>query len=153
MAGRPKKPTKLKILEGTYREDRANKNEATPDPGIPEMPEHLSEGAKEEWEKMSVLLCEDGLISPIDKACLSMYCSAWDRVARYEKIVAKDGELKETKNGNEILNPAMWVLNKAQDQLNKYYNEIGACAAARGKVTALKVGKGTNKFTKYKKKT
>lgn len=138
MAGRKKKPTNLKILQGTFRADRANKNEPMPDPCIPEAPDHLSKDALIEWGRITNELKKLGLITNVDMVALSIYCQTWGRVIKYEKIVNEKGELYKTSNGNIQLSPAMWVLNKAIEQSHKFLSEFGLSPASRAKVTAIK---------------
>ena len=139
MAGRKRVPTRLKILQGTYREDRAIKNEIFPDPNIPEAPDFLSEDALIEWGRITVQLSKLNLLTEVDRAALSLYCQAWGRIVKYEKVVAEKGELYITKkNKNVQLSPAMWVINKAYEQVYKFLSEFGMSPAARAKVTSNK---------------
>ncbi len=149
MGGRKRKPTKLKVLEGTFRDDRANKNEPMPDNSIPEAPKHLSKDGRIEWDRISLLLFNLGLLSDIDRGLLALYCQAWGRVVKYEKIVAKEGELIKTEKGNIILSPNMWVINKAMEQCHKYLTEFGMSPASRAKVTANKNKKKNDKWEKF----
>ena len=89
MSGRKKLPTNIHMLKGTFRADRANPNEPTPDPHVPDAPDHLSTDALIEWERISHQLSKLGLITEIDMAALAMYCQAWGRLVKYEKIVAE----------------------------------------------------------------
>lgn len=138
MAGRKKTPTKLKVLQGTFRKDRANENEPMPEIKIPNPPDHLSDVALKEWKDISEYLYGLGLLSGIDRSMLAMYCQAYSRWVKYENVVAEKGELIKTANGNVILSPAMWVVNKAMDQCHKYLTEFGCSPASRAKVTAIK---------------
>ena len=150
MAGRKKLPTQLKLLKGTQRAGRLNPNEPMPDIGIPEPPEFLSEAGLIEWNRISKQLVDLGLLSKIDMAALAIYCQAWGRVVKYEKIIAGKGELYKTSNGNIILSPAMWVLNKAYEQVYKFAGEFGMSPAKRASVTATKVkDKKKDKFKEF----
>ena len=151
MAGRKKIPTKLKILKGTQRADRFNPNEPMPDPNIPEAPDHLSKDALIEWGRISNHLAKLGLLSDLDMAALAMYCQAWDRIVKYEKIVEKSSELH--KSGENItLSPAMWVINKAYDQCYKLLTEFGMSPASRAKVSAKEQKKEADPWAKFSAK-
>ena len=152
MPGRKRKPTNLHILKGTYREDRANPDEPKPELKIPTPPEHLSEYALEEWNRMTVELSSLGLLTEIDRTELAMYCQAWGRVVKYEKIVAEKGELHKTTSGNIILSPAMWVINKAMEQCHKYLTEFGMTPASRTKVSVKKVKKDADPWAEFGEK-
>ncbi len=57
------KPTQLKILQGTYRPDRANGSEVFPDaPAHLTAPDHLSKGAAlDKWSELAPILSRNGL--------------------------------------------------------------------------------------------
>ena len=149
MAGRKKIPTKLKMIKGTFRKERENKNEPFPDDNIPEPPDFLSEEALAEWNRITPELYANGLITNLDRALLAMYCQAWARVVEYEKIVANGLELYETEKGGKQMSPAMWVLNKAKEQVYKYATEFGMSAQSRSKVTANKSKKKKDPWEKF----
>ena len=91
----PRKPTKLKLLEGTYREDRHGKieDEPQPDTEIPDCPLELSLVAKKEWMRITPLLEELGLIAQINRTSLAQYCSAYARWIKAEQMLIKHGEV------------------------------------------------------------
>ena len=135
MPGRKKIPTKIHMLKGTDRADRRNPNEPDPDVCIPEAPAFLSDEALEEWNRISVELEKLGLLTELDRTELAMYCQAYGRLVKYEKIVAEKGELYKTQNGNVQLSPAMWVINKAMEQCHKFLTEFGMTPSSRAKVS------------------
>lgn len=141
MPGRKKVPTKLHVLRGTDRADRRNVNEPKPETCIPDPPTFLSADALEEWKRITVELDRLGLLSELDRTELAMYCQAYGRLVKYERIVAEKGELYKTNNGNIQLSPAMWVINKAMEQCHKFLTEFGMTPASRAKVAADKVKK------------
>lgn len=138
MAGRKRLPTKLKLLKGTQRVDRLNPDEPDPDNCIPDAPNYLSKEALIEWGRVSHELNNLGLLSNIDRAALAMYCQAWGRVVKYEKVIAEKGELYKTSNGNIQTSPAMWIVNKAMEQCHKFMTEFGMTPSSRSKVSAKK---------------
>lgn len=138
MAGRKRLPTKLKILKGTQRVDRLNPSEPDPANHIPDAPDFLSKDALIEWGRISHELNNLGLLSEIDRAALAIYCQAWGRVVKYEKVIAEKGELYKTPNGSIQTSPALWVVNKAIEQCHKFLTEFGMSPASRSKVSAKK---------------
>lgn len=137
MTGKPL-PTKLKVLRGTARKNRINKDEPDPTPEIPEAPEHLSDEALKEWHRITKELDKVGLISQLDRTELAMYCQAYGRWVKYEKIVAETGELYESEKGGLQQSPAMWVVNRAMEQCHKFLSEFGMTPSSRSKVSATK---------------
>lgn len=154
MAGRKPLPTKLKVLKGTLNVTRTNKDEPDPTPEIPEPPEHLNEEALKEWDRITKELDKVGLISQLDRTELAMYCQAYSRWVKYEKIVAESSELYESEKGGLQLSPAMWVVNRAMEQCHKFLSEFGMTPSSRSKVSATKKKVGTHdEWDKFVTKT
>jgi len=65
---RPRKPKQLKIVQGTYRKDRANPHEPKPQPRIPSCPWELCDTAKKEWRRLAPELHQLGLLTALDRA-------------------------------------------------------------------------------------
>ena len=149
MAGRKTKPTKIKVIQGTFRKDRENKNEPTPETHIPEAPDHLSKEALVEWGRMSQELYNLGLISNVSRGALAIYCQAWARMVKYEKIIVEKGELYKTPNGSIQTSPAMWIVNKCVEQCHKMMVEFGMTPASAAKVTSIKTKKKEDPWTEY----
>jgi len=144
MLGRKKIPTKLKMIKGTHRKERDVVKEAFPDSNIPKPPKHLSKDALKEWNRVTVELRANGLITNLDRSLIAMYCQSWARLKKYEKIIAEKGELIKTPNGGINMSPAMWVLNKAADQVYKYASAFGMSPESRTKATTTKAKKKDN---------
>ena len=72
MAGPPKKPTKLRILEGNPSKRPLPKNEPEPDPTMPECPDWLMDDAKEEWNRVAPELHRIGLRTVGDVAACEL---------------------------------------------------------------------------------
>jgi P27 family predicted phage terminase small subunit len=75
--GQNRKPTVMKILEGTYRADRAPSNEPKPEVVLipPPMPDGLNEYGQQEWEKMTLELTKIKMLTTIDTSQLAAYCN------------------------------------------------------------------------------
>ena len=97
--GHNRKPTVMKVLEGTFRQDRAVANEPQPEKVIipPPMPEGLNEYGQREWEKMTLELSKLGLLTTMDTSQLAAYCNEignyWEcEFQRREVIVRQDSD-------------------------------------------------------------
>ena len=84
--GRKPTPTNLKILKGNPGKRPLPKDEPIPRPIMPEPPNHLCEVAKQEWEKICPGLYTAGILTEIDKAIVSAYCTSY---AIWEKSVSE----------------------------------------------------------------
>jgi len=134
MRGRKPRPTKVKILEGEKNKNRINKREPQPSELETTPPKHLSPEAKNEWKRIYPELQRMGLMACVDRAALAAYCQAYGRWVKYEKIVADKGELYQTQSGNIITSPALWVANKALEQMHKFLTEFGLTPASRSRI-------------------
>lgn len=131
------KPTHLKVVEGTYRKDRAPKNEAMPEPAVPDCPEWLDEEARTEWERICAELARLGLVSNMDRGGLALVCQAWSDFRAATELVQASGTLATTSNGNIIQHPAVGMKNKAAQLYLKACSEFGMTPAARTRVEAM----------------
>ena len=139
MPGPSKKPTKLKLLEGTARADRRLKNEVDPPVGMPESPAHVTGTARAEWDRMSQYLFNLGLLSECDMAALAAYCVAYGRWADAESMLNQSPSLiVETQQGNIIQSPLVGVANTAMKLMLKSATEFGMTPAARTRVAVQK---------------
>ena len=85
LRGNPSKLPLGSLLDDTVR----------PAVSIPTCPPHLGPDAREEWDRITVHLEKLGLITDIDRAALSAYCSAWgDYVWAERRIAELNGETK-----------------------------------------------------------
>jgi len=79
MAGRRPKPTALKIIKGTARKSRLNKNEPKPEviSSNTRCPEWMNPEGKKEWKRMAGKLREVGLLTNCDITAFTMLCQMW----------------------------------------------------------------------------
>lgn len=137
----PRKPTNLKIIEGTFRKDRAVQREANPEADVPPVPEHLSDEAKAEWERVSKELCSLGLLARIDRAALAAYCECWaDWVEASRMCSTEDGrdrKVIKTAAGNFVENPYFSIKKRTAELMHKFAVEFGMTPAARTGINVL----------------
>jgi len=134
----PKKPTALKMLQGTDRTDRKNNDEPFPDIVIPKKPAHLSTAAGKEWRRITPILQKQGLISEMDMVCLSMYCTLWGDHVKAENMLRKNGMVIETPNGSMQISPWVSISKHAMLAAHKMLTEFGLSPASRTKVSVPK---------------
>ena len=136
MAGRRKKPTKLKILQGNPGKRPLNPDEPTPETGIPSPPDFLNADALQEWGRMSEKLYSLGMISKIDRALFAAYCQSFGKWAEAERLLRDKGPLMKTSNGNIIQSPLVGIANKAMKEMRDSASLMGIPATMRSKVSA-----------------
>lgn len=146
MAGRPRKPTALKIRDGEKNKNRINRNEPKPEVSRPTCPQHLSGAAKYEWRRIAPELEKLGLLSQIDRAALAAYCSAYGRWVEAENQLKKlalmspqtKGLLYKTPNDNLIINPLVRISKDSLEFMHRYLVEFGMTPASRTRITTAK---------------
>jgi P27 family predicted phage terminase small subunit len=145
MKGRKPKPTKLKVIQGTFRKDRANPDEPTPETHIPSPPDFLNADALQEWGRMSEKLYQLGMLAEIDRGIFAAYCQAFGRWAEAERAIKEKGLFIKTSNGNIIQSPAVGMANKAMKEMRDAASLMGIPATMRSKVHPLEGKKQTKK--------
>lgn len=147
---RPKKPTRLKKLQGTAQKCRLNKNEPEPEIKIPDPPDFLDSAALEEWNRVTPILKRLGLISELDSMELAAYCQCFSRWRTAEQKLLELGLTETTSNGNNIQSPYVGIANTAMKQMHQFLCQFGMTPASRSGVTAAKA-EPQHKLAKFKR--
>lgn len=136
MPGPAPKPLPLKLVDGTYRADRAPGRMVHPRVEIPDPPKRLRAVALKEWKRITPQLQQLGLIALIDRQQLVIYC---DAVADYEEARAEidaTGYLQSTPTGYQALSGAAVKARQAASIIEKFGALFGMTPAARARVVA-----------------
>lgn len=136
MAGRKPTPTAAKILRGTFRSDRANPDEPTPDPRLLPPPAHLSAAAKREYWRLGKQLLAQRIVTELDRNVLALYCVAWVRAAEATAKLAEYGEVTVTPQGFPVQSPYLQIYNKCVEQMAKLGASLGLEPSARSRIHA-----------------
>lgn len=105
---------------------------------IPDVPTHLTPGAKKEWKRITVELEKLGLIAKIDRAALGVYCQAFDRWATAERELKKrgiEGLIYTMPSGYEQTSVWFQISNRSVEIMHKFLAEFGMTPSARSRVT------------------
>lgn len=138
MGKRGPKPTPKSILKlrGSWRAGLGGEGPQFA-PGAPDCPEHVQGAAREEWERVTPLLEQAGLLATVDRAALAAYCVTWARWAEAEAMVAKSGTVLKSPDGGLCLNPYLRVADKALEQMQRLLAEFGLSPSSRARVSPL----------------
>lgn len=128
------KPTNMKLLQGTYRADRASSNEPAPPPAVPSCPSFLKGEARREWKRISKDLATLGLLTRIDRAALAGYCTAWETYVESDKEVRLNGRTTTTDKGNLVQHPELANRNRALEMMKAFLAEFGMTPASRTRI-------------------
>lgn len=152
----PRKPTILKIVAGNPGGRPLNAREPMPERGIPSVPDHLSDDAKVEWDRVATALDRMGVLTQMDRAALAAYCQAYGdwveaegQLRKYGKVVkspvkttvrrVKGEEVTETGGGYPIQSPFLAIRNRALETMHRFLIEFGMTPASRSRITALPI--------------
>jgi len=134
----------LKIVQGTHRPTRDNKQAPTVASEIPEMPKGLSTRAKNYWKDLTELLHSMGVITLADQAALEMLCetySEWKSLCSDIRTVRKGKSTYTTvtEEGSEMIRPLPEFSQRADAarRFQSVLSEFGLTPAARNKVKAI----------------
>ena len=134
--GRPPKSTAVKIAEGNPGKRRLNTNEPTPERGIPPKPTALGAVASKEWDRITPMLFELGLLTAVDGAALAAYCANFQRWHEAETLIKASGLVIEAERG-PVRNPAVGIANESMAQMHKFLVEFGLTPASRIRLIAI----------------
>lgn len=146
MAGRPRKPTAQKILEGTIRADRVKENEMMPSviTYAPSPPKFLSKGAKLEWKLVCNELISLGMLSGVDLALLAAYCQEMSVYVEACTRLTSEGYIMSTyrEDGTAYHQQSPWVSikNASLKNAQSLANQFGFTPSARAKLEAPERG-------------
>jgi len=146
--GRPTKPTQLKVVQGTYREDRIPENEPQPEKvaSVPKPPAYLTKYAKELWKDLADELIAQSMLTILDMPALEACCEAYGqyRAAHEAVFRPKDPETGKQrdrtlaeymKERNSQTMPEYTAMTKAFNTLKAYLIEFGMTPASRGRIS------------------
>ena len=134
MAGRPPKPTRLKILEGNPGRRELNASEPHPTDGHVICPSWIDSYARRQWTRVLPTL-PSRLITDADVDMLALYCQAIADIRRYRVYLRRAGETYTTSTGRLAARPEIAMLAKARSDAVKLSNLLGLNPSARSRLS------------------
>jgi P27 family predicted phage terminase small subunit len=138
--GRPRKPSYLKVLQGTARPDRMNEQEPEPEVCIPTPPEIVASDqiANEAWRRLGRQLVAVRGITVVDWMAFESLCIEYARYCRANDAIKRTGEMKmiKTKSGYMMQNPYLSISNNAFKNWYRMAVEFGITPSSRSRVSA-----------------
>jgi P27 family predicted phage terminase small subunit len=149
MAGRKPLPTHLKLVKGTARPHRINRDEPRPAVVVPPPPAHLDERARARFTVMAEMLARNGVMTELDTSALARYAVIWCRWVDTEADVKRRGPVVKTEGGNIIQNPFLSIANKCLLQMAHIESEFGLTPSSRSRIRAAVPADATDPFEAY----
>ena len=134
-AGRPKKPTAQKIMDGETRPERLNVNQPRPKPVAPKCPDYLTGRAVEEWNIVGAELEKLGLLTKVDGNAFCDYCWLCGECADMMELLHKGGMLKKTPNAHVAPKAQFTILRDMMKLKNQLANQFGLTPSARERLS------------------
>lgn len=151
MRGRKPKPRAMKVLAGNPGKRAVGVDPDVP-LGVPECPEHLDDVARVEWDRVSGLLADAGLLGDLDRAALAGYCVLYSRWVDAQEKLQKTGLIVKAPSGYPVPNPLIGISNKALKEMRAFLAEFGMTPASRARIDGSKLQSKPKKnpFTELK---
>lgn len=136
MAGRPPKPTALKLLQGNP--GKRPLNDAEPTFPIDEViaPTWLNAAAKREWRRLLPSLREQGLFTVADVAEFAGYCQSYAEVGELTRFLRKNGRTFTTSTGYTGPVPEVAMRERALARMHLFGASFGLSPSARTRIKA-----------------
>lgn len=127
--GNNRKPTALRVLQGTDRADRVPKNEPKPRPVAPKPPVWLDAAGKRAWKANAPLLERLGLLTEADGNAFGAFCEAFSRyVAAVKRLRVA------VKSGVSELRPFESSVERALHDVRQLGAEFGWSPGSRSRL-------------------
>ena len=138
-AGRKRKPTALRILEGNRSRTPLPKDEPELVAEIPNAPSHLSEEAKRHWDTITNQLNDADMLTAIDGKGIELLCEAYTNWINANIQVRRHGlVVKHPKTGVPMPSPFVSTADKYFNQLRQMLVEYGMTPSSRARVKVAK---------------
>lgn len=134
--GRPPIPTRLKVLQGTFRKDRENPEEPNPPSMDLTPPKGLSIAARKKWIDVAQQLSTLGVLKQTDRDALEAYCMLWVRWKKLERA---------TKHNPLLVSDMVKVFV----QVKGLIGELGLSPSSRSRIHAIPVKQPESKLSKF----
>ena len=136
----PPKPTDLKVLQGTFRADRASVDEPKPANPLGPVPKGLDARAKKEWKDLQGWM-GGRVVKDCDRAVAVLYCKAVSEEEWYDKQVQEKGAVTYTEKDYPVKNPLANLLKEAREMILKTAQQLGLTPSARTRISVPPVPK------------
>ncbi len=130
-AGRPAKPTALKVLQGNAGKRPLNDREPQFQNADPTPPEWLEGEGRALWLRLAPQLIAQGVLLDVDRELFAAGCERW---GMYRQATRETGELLTEKAHGVVTNPLQALAKSALADAMAVFREFGIGASSRSKV-------------------
>jgi P27 family predicted phage terminase small subunit len=130
----PPKPSHLKLLQGTYRKDRANPHEPRPVGGLVDPPDWLSDKQRMYWQR-AIAAAPAGLLKRLDEPVLVSYAVSAAALEEATLAILRSGIVVKGTRGAPVMNPYIRAQSLANIAMMRACSEMGFTPASRTRVS------------------
>jgi P27 family predicted phage terminase small subunit len=142
----PRKPKQVKILQGTFRQDRNPANEPTIDPPPKDKmgaPISLNRWGKKFWNDYINVLTNSKILTDADLSAFEMLAQAWGTYKQAEYDIGHDEvtgkkrtmvQYRESRNYSRRSMPEMIELNESRALFSQLSQQFGMTPVARNRI-------------------
>lgn len=132
--GRPRKPTALKVVQGTARKDRINQKEPVVKKDLREPPDWLNARQLESWN-YHMDNVPPGMLKTLDLNTLANFVVAEDCWRHAVEGIQREGMMMTSPNGLMMPSPYSTELKKYSMLMLRLASELGFTPSSRSKVS------------------
>jgi P27 family predicted phage terminase small subunit len=159
--GAPRKPSHLKVVQGTFRPDRTPEHEPKPAPVMDlSPPAEVLGHARKIWTRLAPLLSRLGLLTEADSEQFAALCNAWGRyqlARRRLKVVLKTTKVKGASNTLAkrlaLIRTAEVSVERAEFAFRTLAVEFGLSPASRSRLNVQVPGSDHDEFQEFLRRT
>lgn len=133
-AGRPRKPTALKILTGNPGRRPLNQSEPQPDGTAPKCPSWLDAEGKRTWKRLAPELHRLGLLTCVDGEALACLCQAWSELKQATETLKAEGRYVTLVTGGRQSHPAVSQQRTAMRTIKDFCSLFGLDPSSRSRL-------------------
>jgi len=154
--GRIPVPDSLKMIRGTFRKDRVNKNAPNPAPVRPKPSKSLNDKERKVWKDLAPMLYDLGVLTEMDVVAVTLLCRD---IAMYQECIAilkKEGRvIKMIGSQGQIVrkvNPCYTIQRQLADSILQMLREFGMTPASRVKIVVGEKPKEKSKLEELRER-
>ena len=139
MAGRPRKPTTLKVIQGNPGKRALPANEPQPEKGARPSPKYLKKKARDWYAEVAAELDKVGVLTVLDSNALELLIEAYAEYRQHCATLDAEGYTYRTTStsGETVIkaHPASVMKSDAWKRIRAMLTEFGMTPASRSKVS------------------
>ena len=149
-AGRKRKPTALKLIEGNPGKRPLNEAEPAPAPVFnPDPPDTFTEVEAAKWREVTAKLAACRVLTDLDLDALEIYVRNWCAMMEALRDIALRGKLLRSPTGAAMWNPSWSHYKHAERVCRSLQSEFGMTPSTRSGITADAGDDGRKHWTDF----